>query len=202
MSGTASERPVSDAVLTPNALAMSGWNSESSLCRMPIPSAATTVIANDENRPTSAAASAGRIGDRQDRAFSVTIGASRIAASADRNPAITMVDELDPVRCPPRDRRDPAVLGDGRRREPEQRAAVDGAQHRPRARARDRSGSAGPAVMRRSPKITIESIGQQRRAARSSWSGQITSIALCAALSSASVAISRLSKRRLAQHAP
>ncbi len=68
---------------------MSGWNNESSLWMTPITSAAATVSANDENRPTSAAANAGRIAIDRTVAFSPTIGASRIAASAERKPAIT-----------------------------------------------------------------------------------------------------------------
>ena len=88
MSGTACERPVSDAALTPMPLAMSGWNSATSLCRIPIASAAATVIANDENRPTSAAASAGRMATERIAPFRVRIGAKRIAASAARNPAM------------------------------------------------------------------------------------------------------------------
>ena len=86
--GTACDKPVSDATLTPIPLARSGWNSESSLCRIPIPSATATVIANDENRPTSAAASAGRMATERIAPFRVRIGASRIAASAARNPAM------------------------------------------------------------------------------------------------------------------
>ena len=75
-------------MLMPNALAMSGWNSEISLCTMPMPSAASTVIPNDEKRPTSAAASAGSTASDRTAAFSPTIGARRIAASADNPPAI------------------------------------------------------------------------------------------------------------------
>ena len=88
ISGTACASPVSDAALTPIPFAMSGWNSEISLCRIPIPSAVATVIANDENRPTSAAASAGRIAIERMAPFSVRVGANRIAASAARNPAM------------------------------------------------------------------------------------------------------------------
>ena len=87
-SGTAWGRPVSDAVLTCHAFAMSGWNSESSLCSAPMTRAAATVNPNDEKRPTSAAASAGSTATDRIAAFSVTIGASRMAASADRKPAI------------------------------------------------------------------------------------------------------------------
>ena len=87
-SGTACASPVSDGVLIPNALAMSGWNSEISLCTMPMPSAASTVIPNDEKRPTSAAASAGRTASDRTTAFSPTMGARKIAASADNPPAI------------------------------------------------------------------------------------------------------------------
>ncbi len=89
MSGTASVRPVSEAVLTENAWARSGWNNESSLWMTAIASAAMTVTANDENRPTSAAASAGSTAIDRTVAFSPTMGASRMAASADRKPAIT-----------------------------------------------------------------------------------------------------------------
>ena len=67
---------------------MSGWNSEISLCTMPISSAAPTVIPNDENRPTRAAASAGSTATDRTAAFSVTIGARRIAARADSPPAM------------------------------------------------------------------------------------------------------------------
>ena len=87
-SGTACASPVSDGVLMPNALAMSGWNREISLWTMPMPSAASTVMPNDEKRPTSAAASAGSTVSDRTTAFSPTMGASRIAASADNPPAI------------------------------------------------------------------------------------------------------------------
>ena len=87
-SGTACGSPVSDWVLTCHALAMSGWNSESSLCNTPMTSAAPTVTPNDEKRPTSAAARADSTVTDRIAAFNVTIGASRMAASADRKPAI------------------------------------------------------------------------------------------------------------------
>jgi hypothetical protein len=83
-SGTAWMRPVSDAADTPRASAMSGWNSEISLWMMPMTSAAATVTPNDEKRPTRAAASAGI---DSTAALSVTIGARRMAASAERPPA-------------------------------------------------------------------------------------------------------------------
>ena len=88
-SGTARGRPVSDAALTCHALARSGWNNESSLCNAPMTRAAATVTGNDENRPTSAAANAGSTATDRIAAFNVTIGASRMAASADKKPAIT-----------------------------------------------------------------------------------------------------------------
>ena len=86
--GTAWTSPVSDAALTPSHSAMSGWNSEISLWTMPIANAAATVIPNDENRPTRAAASAGRTATDSTAALRVTIGARRMAASADSPPAI------------------------------------------------------------------------------------------------------------------
>jgi hypothetical protein len=86
-SGTAWTRPVSDAALTPTPSAMSGWNSEISLWTMPITRAAATVTPNDENRPTRAAASAGITAIDSTAALSVTIGARRMAARADRPPA-------------------------------------------------------------------------------------------------------------------
>jgi hypothetical protein len=87
-SGTASARPVSDGVLTCHARAISGWNSESSLCNAPMTSAAATVSPNDEKRPTNAAASAERTVTERIAAFKVTIGANRMAARADKKPAI------------------------------------------------------------------------------------------------------------------
>ncbi len=108
---------------------MSGWNSRISLWTTPIASAAATVIPNDENRPTRAAASAGSTATDSTAALRVTIGARRMAARADSPPAIGEVDQLDAVRRPTGAGRHPAVLGDGGGGEAEQRAGVDEAQH-------------------------------------------------------------------------
>jgi hypothetical protein len=51
-------------------------------------SAATTVTPNAEKRPTSAAARADNTVTDRIAAFNVTMGASKMAASAARNPAI------------------------------------------------------------------------------------------------------------------
>jgi hypothetical protein len=86
-SGTACTSPVSDDALTPSHSAMSGWNSRISLWTTPISRAAATVIPKDENRPTRAAASAGSTATDSTAALRVTIGARRMAASAESPPA-------------------------------------------------------------------------------------------------------------------
>ncbi len=135
-SGTACASPVSDGVLMPNALAMSGWNSEISLCTMPMPSAASTVIPNDEKRPTSAAASAGRTASERTAAFKRDDRGEQDRGEGRQPARDREVRHLDPVRRPSRTRRDPAVLGDCGSRETEQRARVDKVQH-DRAHERD-----------------------------------------------------------------
>ena len=122
-SGTAATSPVSDAALTPNALAMSGWNSEISLCTMPMPSAASTVMPNDEKRPTSAAASAGQHRERQDGGVQADDRGEEDRGERRQPARDREVRHLDAVGRPSRARRDPPVLGDGRGGEAEQRPA-------------------------------------------------------------------------------
>ncbi len=86
--GTAWGNPVSDGTLKCHAPAMSGWKRLSSLCNTPMTRAAATVVPNDEKRPTSAAARAESTVTERIAAFNVTMGASKMAASADKKPAI------------------------------------------------------------------------------------------------------------------
>ncbi len=86
-SGTTSCRPVSEDTCTPNVFARFGRNNDSSLCNTPMAIAASAVTANEENRPTSAAANAGSTVSVSTAPLKVTVGASRMAASVESRPA-------------------------------------------------------------------------------------------------------------------
>ena len=108
---------------------MSGWKSEISLCTMPMPRAARTVIPKDENRPTSAAAKRRDHGDRQHGRVQGDDRGQQDRGQSRQPAGDGEVQELDAVRRPPGGRRDPTVLGDRRGRQPEQGAGVHEPQH-------------------------------------------------------------------------